>query len=198
MSGTFPTSPGPKDIKLINDQPILSSRAQSGKSQRRIVAGHLWRIKVSYAPMIRNDIAPLYAFSAKQRGDSFQITVPDKVVPLGVATGTPLVNGAHAAGVLSIATKGWTASTTGILKAGDIKKFANHTKVYMVAEDADSDATGNATIVLINPTVEALADNEAVTVNDVPFTVAFDDEIFEWKTNDAKLSGYSSDLIEAL
>jgi hypothetical protein len=84
---------------------------------------------------------------------------------VGVATGTPLVNGAdqnvtYAASKNSqsqvLLTDGWTASKTGILKAGDVITLADvyavndRTKVstgelqnFAVIADADSDAVGN-------------------------------------------------------
>jgi len=43
---------------------------------------------------------------------------------VGVATGTPLVNGGGQTGD-TLVTKGWTNSTTGILKAGDVITIAN-------------------------------------------------------------------------
>lgn len=198
MSGTFPTSPSPKALELINDQPIISSVSRTRRSQRRITAGHLWLIKASYPSMFRAAISPLFAFSAKQRGDSFQITLIDKNTPQGAGTGTPLVQGAVVAGTSSIPIDGWTFSITGILKAGDILKFANHTKVYMVEDDVNSDGAGLANISITPPLIEALIDNEAVTINNVPFTVTFKDGVHRWKTTNPEISTYTIDLIEAV
>lgn len=198
MSGTWPTSPGPKDIKLANDQPVVLSESGTRKSQRRIVAGHLWRIKVTYPPMIRDEMAPIYAFAIKQRGESFQITVPDKNVPRGVGTGSPTVTFGYAPGELFFVTGGWTAFITGIMKAGDIIKFAGHSKVYMVAEDADSDALGNAAIYITSPLIESITATEVITVNNVPFTVALEGDMQDWKTTAPQLSAYSSDLVEVV
>jgi len=76
----------------------------------------------------------------------------------GVATGTPVSNGANQTGG-TIVTNGWTASTTGILKAGDIITFAGvyevnpqsklstgSLKQFVVTSDVNSDSSGNATI----------------------------------------------------
>jgi hypothetical protein len=103
----------------------------------------------------------------------------------GVATGTPLANGTDQTGS-SIVTDGWTASTTGILKEGDIITFAGvygvnplnkqstgELKQFVVTADVNSDASGNATIP-ISPAIvasgnyqnvtAAVADNAAITV----------------------------------
>jgi hypothetical protein len=201
MSGTFPTSPGPATIDLDSNQPTIVDIAESGKRQSRIVAGHLWRIKLAWPKMTRADFAPIFAFAASQRGrlGSFQITLPHLSAPQGVGTGTPLVDGAHTAGDSTINIDGWTASQIGIMKAGDILLFASHSKVYMATADADSAAGGGlATIPIEPPLIENLANNEAVTIINVPFTVAFEDDIQKWKTSAPQLAAYTANLIESI
>ncbi len=62
-------------------------------------------------------------------------------------------------------------STTVVWKAGDLIKFAGHTKVYMVQSDIDSDGSGAATVSIEPGIVSTLADNEVVTMNQPDFTV---------------------------
>jgi hypothetical protein len=112
---------------------------------------------------------------------------------VGVATGTPLVNGADQnvtyatakdTDTQSLVTDGWTNSTTGILKAGDIITIAGVNSVnrrtredtgdlqtFVVTADADSGAsTGPATLTIAPPiitsgpyqTVTAAPDDDAV------------------------------------
>ena len=115
---------------------------------------------------------------------------------VGVATGTPLVNGASQnvtyatakdTDTQSLITDGWTNSTTGILKAGDIITIAGVNSVnrrtredtgdlqtFTVIADADSGATtGPATLTIAPPIITsgpyqtvtaAPADNAAITV----------------------------------
>jgi hypothetical protein len=115
---------------------------------------------------------------------------------VGVATGTPLVNGAsqnttYAAtkdtGTQTLDTDGWTNSTTGILKAGDVFTIANVYAVnpvtkatlpflrqFVVKADANSGAsTGPATLTIAPAIITsgafqtcsaAPADNAAITV----------------------------------
>lgn len=115
---------------------------------------------------------------------------------VGVATGTPLVNGGSQAttwaaskdaGTQALVTDGWTNSTTGILKAGDVFTVANvyavnpvtkatlpFLKQFSVVSDVDSGtSTGPATLT-IRPAMIASgafqtvsagpADNAAITV----------------------------------
>jgi len=115
---------------------------------------------------------------------------------VGVATGTPLVNGGTQATTYALskdtwsqtlATDGWTNSTTGILKAGDVitlagvnsvnpitKASTGQLQTFTVLADANSGAsTGPATLTISPPiitsgayqTVTAQpADNAAITV----------------------------------
>lgn len=115
---------------------------------------------------------------------------------VGVATGTPLVNGAaetttYAASkdtwTQTLNTDGWTNSTTGILKAGDIITIANvfavnpvskastgRLQTFTVTADANSGATTGPAALTISPPIitsgayqtvsAAPADNAAITV----------------------------------
>ena len=115
---------------------------------------------------------------------------------VGVATGTPLVNGCNQNVTYdsvkntysqSLVTDGWTNSTTGILKAGDVFTIANvyavnprskavlpYLQQFVVLADADSGATtGPATLTISPPIITsgaqqtvsaAPADNAAITV----------------------------------
>lgn len=116
----------------------------------------------------------------------------------GVATGTPLVNGAAQSVTYAsltsgdsfwqsnLVTDGWTASTAGILKAGDVFTIAGVYAVnpiskdstgalqqFTVISDATSDGTTNATLTVSPPLITsgvhqtisgAPADNAAITV----------------------------------
>lgn len=127
--------------------------------------------------------------------DNYQsVHVPTHVV--GVATGTPLVNGGaqnvtYAASkdtwTQTLNTDGWTNSTTGILKAGDVftiagvfavnpvtKDSTGRLQTFVVTADANSGATTGPAALTISPpiitsgayqTVSAVpADNAAITV----------------------------------
>jgi hypothetical protein len=149
--------------------------------------------------MRRTSYAPIFAFAIAQEGqyETFQLVLPGIYDPQGVATGTPIVSGAHASGK-SIPTTGWTASVVGILKAGDFLKFDNHTKVYMVTADASSDGSGSANLSIEPPLVAALVDTESITVTGVPFTVAFDGDIQEFGVRSPVLFSYQASFIEVV
>lgn len=121
---------------------------------------------------------------------------------VGVATGTPLVNGANqdvtyaastGANSQTLVTDGWTNSTTGILKAGDVFTIAGvfavnpvpgegttgktvlpYLQQFTVLADADSGASTGPATLTISPAIitsgpfqtvsAAPADNAAITV----------------------------------
>lgn len=115
---------------------------------------------------------------------------------VGVATGTPLVNGANQnttyaatkdTNYQTLATDGWTNSTTGILKAGDIitiegvyavnpvtKETLSFLRQFTVLEDADSGAsTGPATLTISPPIITsgAFQTCSAAPADDAEITV---------------------------
>ena len=78
---------------------------------------------------------------------------------------------------------------TGTLKAGDFVKFASHNKVYMVVADATADGSNEATITIEPPLITALANDSAVTYDNVPFTVHLINDIQEFGTVGADKDG---------
>src|SRR3954463_10292223 len=86
--------------------------------------------------------------------------------PRGTATGTPLVNGASQTGE-DLATDGWTASVTGILKAGDWIQLGtgSSARLYMVMVDANSNGSGQATLTIRPKLRSSPGDNSAIVTN---------------------------------
>ncbi len=199
MSGTFPTSPVPADIKVSSFTPTLVSETQSMKRQVRRRGGQRWAFEVNYPPMTRSEFAPVYAFCIAQRGqyETFTFVPPVVSDPQGTATVTPVVNGAQSAGDNTIVTDGWSNSITA-LKAGDFLKFSGHNKVYMVTADATSDGSGNATLTIEPPLIADVSDNEALTVGDVPFTVSLVNDTQEFSAGPPNIYEFNLQLIEII
>jgi hypothetical protein len=199
MSGLLPSTPSFAASRLSSVHRTLVSRTHSGRVQTRKVGGHRWAFTATYPPMTRAQFAPVYGFVMAQGGrfSTFRVVPPDLAVPRGVASGVPQVSGAGQVGN-SIVTGGWTANVSGILLAGDVLKFAGHTKVYMVTVDVDSDATGAAVLPVEPALVASPADLEAIVVHDVPFTVTLADDVQEYHTRAPLLFSYELDMVEAL
>jgi hypothetical protein len=83
---------------------------------------------------------------------------------------------------------------TGALKAGDVFKFANHSKVYM----ATADRSGTGSLSFQPALVSAVSDNEAIAHNDVQFTVRLANDVQEYSISTGLHYGYEVDFIEAI
>jgi len=84
------------------------------------------------------------------------------------------------------------------MKAGDFIKFSGHDKVYMVVSDANSDGSGNSTLTIEPQLATALADNETITVNNVPFTMRLSKDAQEYKMGTNQFVKFNVDFVESL
>ena len=92
--------------------------------------------------------------------------------------------------IISIAIDG----LSGTLKAGDVIKFANHTKVYMIV----SDLTGPGTLSIQPGLRQATANDTAITYDNVPFLVRLNNDVQEYDLGLSSLVNYEVDFIEAI
>ena len=203
MSGALPSN----DFNALNfksEQKTLVSTTDSGKTFLRQVDGQRWTFTVSYPLKTRQDFAPIQAFIIRQRSqkENFTITFPSYLNAQGSETGTVLVNGVHSAGDTTIDVNGHAGDTAGSFKAGDLIKFAGHSKVYMIVSDV-TPSSNASTLTIEPPLTNALANDEAVTYDSVPFTVHLNSDLQEFQTNQVDSSGnllfsFEFDVIESL
>lgn len=117
--------------------------------------------------MIRADAAQLEAVLLSLRGSYGTFLLGPtgyEKTPRGVATGTPLVDGASQSGY-ALATKGWTAGVSGILLAGDWISFGFSIEyLHRIAEDANSNGSGLATLQLTTRIRTLTTNNDPITV----------------------------------
>lgn len=224
MAGTWPDDPAPTRIDSFrSNESTLYNRTINGQSQARRIGGQHWAFTLVYNRLSREQKQPLYAFAMKQNGrfGTFQVVLPDRATPLGVATGNPKVSSSVAAGQSEVLIDGFTSDVTGIMKADDLLKFAGHTKVYSFVNDADSGISGNITLeddtgvilletgdkislefggqitATIKPElVEAVSLNESVTVLNVPFTMALENPVQSYSVGSPTEYDLEFDLAE--
>ena len=192
MSGSFPTTPVADSIKITSITPTLVSLTHSLKRQVRSRGGQRWAIDATFPPLTRAQFAPVWAFANQQQGQygTFTYQPPIYKDTSGSATGTLLVNNAagYTAGSSTIATDG----LTGTLKAGDFVKFSGHDKVYTLTAD------GSTSLAIEPALLESVADNEAITYNDVPFTMAFTADTQEMSVSVGGFVAYQISLVEVV
>ena len=121
-----------------------------------------------------------YAFLVTQNGqaDTFTIVPPVVTDARGTASGTLTNDATVAAGQSACQTDGGS----GTLKKGDLIKFSNHTKVYMVTADVTISGTNDA-ISFYPPLVTGLTNSTTVTYDNVPFKVYLTGDNIQYKSS---------------
>jgi hypothetical protein len=200
MSGTFPSSPAPRDVAISTNQNTIVTTTASGRRQARQIDGQRFRLRLRFPVMTRTEFAPINAFVMKQRSqmESFQYVPPTIDDALGVASGVISVNGAISAGVTSVAIDGMANSTSGVFKAGDYFRFTGQTKVYMVMADVSSNGSGQGTLTFEPPLRSNVSDNAVLIYSNVDFTVGLTGDIQEFNISTENYFQYEIDLIEVL
>tara|TARA_R100001530_G_scaffold67905_1_gene48327 strand:+ start:1063 stop:1683 length:621 start_codon:yes stop_codon:yes gene_type:complete len=183
MSGAFPISNSKFETMGIKSiQNTIISTSDSGKRLARQIDGQRWGFTISIIAGNRSDVyGELMAFIIKQRSgkETFTIVPPEIEDARGSETGSVLVNGNQSAGDTTIAMDGFAGDGAGRFKAGDFIKFASHTKVYMVVSDVTSSSNA-ATVTIEPPLVADIANDSAVTYDDVAFTVYLNNDVQEF------------------
>jgi len=185
MSGAFPISTAKfESLGIKSIQNTIISKTVSGKKLARQIDGQRWGFTARVITAKRSDVyGDLMAFIIKQRSgkENFTIIPPEVTIARGTASGTP--HGTASAGDTSITLGG---SGSGTLKAGDMIKFANHDKVYMVVADQSDISTGTLTI---EPPLTTAVSSIDITYDNVPFTVHLTNDIQEFGVAGADKDG---------
>ena len=206
MSGAFPISSSKfETMNFKSIQNTIISKSDSGKRLARQVDGQRWGFTVSIITGTRSSVyGELMAFIVKQRSgkETFTIVPPEIEDARGSETGSVLVNGNQTAGDTTIAMDAFAGDGAGRFKAGDLIKFASHTKVYMVVSDVTSSSNA-ATVTIEPPLVADIADDSGVTYDDVAITVYLTSDIQEFGSVGADKDGnilykFEFDVEEAL
>lgn len=206
MAITFPLSlpatPGFRSLQITATNIVgLSTSPFTAESQVQEWPGELWSLAAELPPMQRATAEQWLAFLLALRGGSgtFLIGDPAGATPQGPATGTPLVNGANAAGSKVLNTKGWTHSIT-VLKAGDYMQIGTGTaqRLFKTVTDTVSDSSGNATADIWPRTREALADGAAIVTANTKGVFRLADNNRKWSLDTAKIYGINFTAVEAL
>ena len=206
MSGAFPISSAKfQTMGIKSIQTTIISKSDSGKRLARQIDGQRWGFTVSIITSTRSSVyGELMAFIIKQRSgkETFTIIPPEIEDARGNETGAILVDGVHAVGDTTIALDGFDDDGAGRFLAGDFISFNSHSKVYMIVSDVTSSSNA-ATITIEPPLTTALANNGAVTYDNVPFTVYLTSDLQEFGTVGADKDGnvlykYEFDVEEAI
>ena len=201
MSGTFPTA-GFTAMELQTNTRSRLTESVSGQTQRIKSGAQYWSFKLKSPPLSRSDFNAIYSFIVQQDGQVEAFTVVPPVISstTGTAAGTVTVADVNtvdplmgtSAGSSSVGVSGGT----GTLKKGDLIKFSNHNKVYMLTSDLDIDGSGNGSFTIEPGLVASVADDETIVYGDVQFTVRLNSDIQEFRAANGDQVRYEIDLTE--
>jgi len=171
---TWPRTICPTQVSFPRFPGGLDSWGESGKGQVRSImaVGRVWEEVYSPIRMDQEDTKEFIALINQYWRNRTVVEVDHRYfqTQMGAGGGTPLVNGASQTGS-SLDTDGWPASTSGVLKAGDIIKVAGIPYILDVTADADSDSGGNATLSISPPIFSggSPADDAVITYTGVKY-----------------------------
>jgi len=184
MSGTFPISAGFQTLDFQSNTNSRVTRSVSGKTQRIKTGAQYWSFKLKSPAMTRAELMADYSFIVSQDGQvgSFTIVPPEVASTRGTMTGTmtvsttvstdPAMNtaaGSSAVGIVEDST------ASGTLKKGDLIKFSNHDKVYMITEDFNLQNDSSVQpLKFYPPLTTAVTGSTTVTYTNVPIRVYLD------------------------
>lgn len=206
MAVTFPlaipTNKGLAKIRLTANNVVgVSQSPFTAKQQVYKYTGQFWEADISLPPMKRADAEYWISFLLKLNGSygTFLLGDPNGATARGVATGTPLVNGASQTGS-DLITDGWTPNTTGILKAGDYIQLGTGSTslLHKVLDDVNSDGSGNATLTLWPDLRSAPADNAAIVVSAPKGVFRLTANQQAWDINEATFYGITFGARESI
>lgn len=193
--GTWPTTIG---FRSVDFEAITSTRVtetQSGRAIRLATANSKWGVKIRYPMVMPDDFRAIQAFATLAQGslNNFDITLPNISYTRGsYPNQTMYVTAAKAIGSTQIDVTSDAGSNITALKAGDVVKFENHTKVYMVTADTILDGTSVGTLNITPGLQTAIEDDSAggntqVIVNAVPFRMFIngDQQTYKYQTDES-------------
>lgn len=135
--------PGFASVSFSSEAPIQISRTNSGRVLTRSIAGHAWKIQISYNPMTRDQFEPVYSFLLEKNGrlNPFYIKLPQHATSRNAAftsanpTITTATTGAAGSGFILQAGHSTTEATQP--QPGDMFTITDtndslHTKAYRV------------------------------------------------------------------
>jgi hypothetical protein len=197
----MPSSPAPKQIDFAATDAVgMTQSSFTGQSQiQQFPGADFWSWNVSLPAMSRRQACMWIAFLMAHRGKAnvFQLGDPLGRLPMGSASGTPVLDGVQAAMATTITTRGWTANATGVLLPGDYLQIGYRLHQVAQATNVDADANGKASIEIWPSLREAVADGTSIITTGTTGLFRLADNRREWSVNTGRLYGLSFKVIEA-
>ena len=201
--GFFPVSLGFKGIKFTQKTITKKTETASGRTVRATNATTLWQGVLAFPSTAAGDFRAVQAFVARCQGslNEFDLVVPSVSDTVsGYPSQVTYPSADAAAGATSIAVTSNETSKI-ILRAGDVIRFFNHTKVYMVTENVTTDGAGAGTIQFQPALVTAVDSDSAgenISVNQVAFRFIISNDLQEYGYDTQGFVSFEIDVQEVL
>jgi hypothetical protein len=196
MSGTFPTA-GFTTMDFTSNVNNRVSRSVSGKVQRLKTGAQFFSFKLKSPPLSKAEFKQIFPFIVQQDGQSetFTVVLPEMSSTTGTAAGIITVTDEFGAGSLTCIVD---TVATGTLKKGDLIKFSNHSKIYMLTEDVNLDGSTHNTMNFYPNLVTGITNTTTLTYNDVPITVYLDEDQQSFTTQADGTYRYELNCVEEI
>ena len=181
-------------INFKNNTNNVLNRTLNGKTYVTNFGNSYWSFDIKTVPITRttwhSDFFDFYDTETTAKNTTFLLPVLNDAA--GTVSGTvSVLDDSSTAPEYSVSvgeTKIPVSGGSGTLLAGDLIKFSNHSKVYMLSEDTNLDGSSIDVINITPPLVAGVgpADGSTlvtITYDNVPITVVADDDIIEFKTD---------------
>ena len=183
-----------KFINFKNNTNNVLNKTLNGKTYVTNFGNSYWSFDIKTVPITRttwhSDFFDFYDTETTAKNTTFLLPVLNDAA--GTVSGVlSVLDDSSTAPEYSVSvgeTKIPVSGGSGTLLAGDLIKFSNHSKVYMLSEDTNLDGSSIDVINITPPLVAGVgpADGSTlvtITYDNVPITVIADDDIIEFKTD---------------
>jgi hypothetical protein len=199
----FPTHILPSKISVTIEQPTLTSTTNALTTQRRSLGAHRIRLEYTYPPMTADDAQPFVAFfnAMQGQGKAFKLNAPKELINDRqhiTDSNTHNVTASYSAGTREVIVDGFDADLDVAIKGGNFIQFSNHDKIYVVAANGGSDATGQCRIRIEPALLQNVTSAEDLNTfsDDIPLHAIFAADSFEFDVNSALHYGFKINFIE--
>lgn len=210
--GFFPVTNGFTAVRFRQSTITKKTETASGRITRATNAVTRWKGTLTFPPVSYDDFLAVQAFVARCQGalNEFDLVIPEISTHNLYPNQITSPNANASAGATSIAIISDQINKSNLLKAGDVIRFHNHSKVYMVTEDVATDSGGLGTIQFTPGLVTAVesdsagvvADSagggDAIVVNNVPFRMILSNDIQEYGYRNDGFVEYEIDVEEVI
>jgi hypothetical protein len=195
---------GARAVNFRQENSTAITKTASGRTIRSAVATTIWRASIELTTYTQANFKQLQGFAALARGalNEFNVQLPgvsERSVTTTPGTITCLEN--YDVGSTSVDTSMASINASDnfkVLSMGDVIKFSNHNKVYMVTSDVIPDSGGDVQINFEPALVTAVTNSTTVTIDNVPFRMYFTSDLQEYQYNVDGTVNYRIDVAEAV